>query len=58
LTVIPPPIEHTSQAMTGGRNLLVDIFAPPRRDFAGQPGWVLNAADYPALEDPEQGGVG
>ncbi|TBW37172.1 hypothetical protein EYW49_11930 [Siculibacillus lacustris] len=45
LTVIPPTIVHTSRS-TGRMGRLVDVFAPPRFDFAQQ-GVVRNAADYP-----------
>jgi hypothetical protein len=47
LTIIPPPTVHTSQGQGTGTNHLIDVFAPPRRDFSERPGWVLNADEYP-----------
>lgn len=48
VTVIPPPLVHTSEAVGDGENRMIDIFAGPRADFSARPGWVLNAEDYPA----------
>jgi len=47
VTIIPPPALHTSQAVNQGFHHLIDIFSPPRVDFSRQPGWVLNADEYP-----------
>lgn len=55
LTIIPPPLVHTSEAVGEGENRMLDIFAGPRADFSARPGWVLNADDYPApagIEEP------
>lgn len=45
LLLIPPELVHTTQGIGGDRHLLVDIFAPPRRDFIAK-GWMGNASDY------------
>lgn len=45
LIVIPPEIIHTTEGVGDGRHVLVDIFAPARRDFIAK-NWVFNAADY------------
>lgn len=49
LLVIPPEIIHTTEGTGAGNSILIDVFAPPRRDFIAK-GWMHNAADY---VDPE-----
>ncbi|KMZ13180.1 hypothetical protein BHUM_00250 [Candidatus Burkholderia humilis] len=43
---LPAGLIHTSQALEAGC-WLVDIFGPPRMDFARMEGFVRNANDYP-----------
>ena len=45
--IIPAGIIHTSQGVAGEGMRLIDVFSPPRKDFA-EKGWVDNAEDYPA----------
>jgi hypothetical protein len=47
VVVIPPPLVHTSQSVEEMTHWLIDVFAPPRRDFSERPGWVRNADEYP-----------
>jgi hypothetical protein len=51
--VIPPDLIHTTEGVGGGHHLLIDVFAPPRRDFISK-GWMLNAREY---RDPLQAPV-
>jgi mannose-6-phosphate isomerase-like protein (cupin superfamily) len=53
VTVIPPGIVHTTRNIGDAPALLVDLFCPPRRDFALRPGMVRNADDYPLPPDLE-----
>jgi hypothetical protein len=48
--VIPPELIHTTEGVGLGHHLLIDIFAPPRRDFIAK-NWVFNATDY---RDPRE----
>jgi hypothetical protein len=45
IVVIPPEIIHTTEGVEQGHHLLIDIFAPPRRDFIAR-NWVLNSKEY------------
>ena len=45
LLIVPPEIIHTSEGVGAERHLLIDVFAPPRRDFIAN-GWMCNEADY------------
>ena len=45
VVIIPPEIMHTTEGTGKSRNLLFDIFAPPRADFIAK-GWIYNAAAY------------
>ena len=49
LLVVPVQLIHTTEGIGDGHHLLIDVFAPPRRDFIGK-GWVFNAGDYVASE--------
>jgi hypothetical protein len=44
IAIFPPPLIHTSQAVEDQDHQLVDIFGPPRADFAARDGWLLNAS--------------
>jgi mannose-6-phosphate isomerase-like protein (cupin superfamily) len=47
VTVIPPPIVHTTRNLGDGPAVLIDLFCPPRADFSLRQGMVRNAAEYP-----------
>lgn len=51
LCVIPPNVIHTSQSVGENGMRLVDIFAPPRKDFSLKPGLVCNHDEYPLPAD-------
>lgn len=45
LLLIPPDLVHTTEGIGEDSHLLLDIFAPPRRDFIAK-GFMANADDY------------
>lgn len=50
VTIIPPGVIHTSRNIGSDTGRLLDVFGPPRADFARRPEMVCNAADYPLPE--------
>jgi hypothetical protein len=52
MILIPPTLVHTSEGVGDGEHILLDIFAPPRRDFRAR-GWFANADDYTDLAKPK-----
>lgn len=54
LLVVPPEIIHTSEGIGGGHHILIDIFAPARRDFIARD-WMHNADAYADPEAQEGG---
>ncbi len=49
--MIPAQVIHTSRSVGPETAWLIDLFAPPRRDFSARPGFVCNAEDYPLPDD-------
>ena len=45
MLVIPPDLIHTTEGVGTGHNILIDVFAPPRKDFIAKE-WMHNSADY------------
>jgi hypothetical protein len=45
LLIIPPELIHTTEGIGEGDHILIDIFAPPRRDFIANR-WMHNETDY------------
>lgn len=45
LAIIPPELIHTTEGIGDGPHILIDVFAPVRRDFI-EKGWMHNAGDY------------
>ncbi len=55
IAIIPPGVIHTTRAVNAGNHQLIDIFAPPRTDFASQ-GWVINDAEYDGADPRSEAG--
>ena len=51
MLIIPAQVIHTSRNVGAETAWLIDLFAPPRRDFSERPGFVCNADDYPMPEE-------
>jgi mannose-6-phosphate isomerase-like protein (cupin superfamily) len=45
VTIVPPNVIHTNEALGAGRHIMFNIFAPAREDHI-KSGMVLNAAEY------------
>ena len=45
VVVVRPKIIHTTEGVGPSHHLLIDIFAPPRRDFIAR-NWILNSQEY------------
>lgn len=45
LTMIPPPLIHTTEGRGEDRHVLIDVFAPVRHDFFNA-GWISNGEFY------------
>lgn len=45
LTMIPPPLIHTTEGLGEERHVLIDVFAPVRHDFYAA-GWISNGTFY------------
>jgi len=56
IAIIPAGVIHTTRAVGPGDHQLIDIFAPPRADFASQ-GWVINDAEYDGADPRHEAGL-
>ena len=55
MLIIPARVIHTTYVTSQDGGWLLDIFAPPRADFLGKPGLVLNADEYAAWPPADTG---